>query len=512
MTIRLFALLAALLCAAAPAAAAIPDDVLVVGQVAEPKSLDPHAVTALNDFRILANVYDGLVRYRDGTLDVAPALAERWEISDDGRVYTFFLRDGVRFHDGSAFDAAAVKFNFERMLDPAHPFHHTGPFPLAFFFEAIARVEVVDPLTVRLHLAEPFAPLLSNLAYPAGLMVSPAAVRAHGADYGRQPSGTGPFRFKAWESGRRVMLERNPEHWDGAPALRLLVFRPLADANTRYTELLTGGIDIMVEGPAEIVAALKGDPAFRVLEQSGPHLWYLILETRSGPFADKRMRQAVNLAVDKQALVDSVLRGTATVAAGPVPQAFGWAHDPDLEPYPHDPDRARALIAEAGAAGAELTLFASEGGSGMLDPVAMAVAIQADLAAVGLDVQVRTFEWNSYLARVNEGLAGQAEMAEMAWMTNDPDTLPWLALRSGAAFNSGGYSNPEVDRLIDAGRRTTDRAGRAAIYRELQRLVHDDAPWLFVANWKQNAVATARVRGLALQPSFLLRLQGVRKE
>lgn len=155
-------------------------NVLIVGQIAEPKSLDPHAVTAVNDFRILMNVYDGLTRYKDGTLEVEPALAESWEISDDGLTYTFKLREGVEFHDGTPLNAEAVKFNFDRMLDEDHPYHETGPFPLAFYFSAVDEVTAVDDLTVAFKLKEPFAPFLSNLAYPTGLIVSPEAVKKSG--------------------------------------------------------------------------------------------------------------------------------------------------------------------------------------------------------------------------------------------------------------------------------------------------------------------------------------------
>ena len=193
------------------ASAQTPEDVLIVGQIAEPQSLDPAAVTAVNDFRILMNVYDGLVRYRDGTLEVEPALATSWDISDDGTVYTFNLRDGVTFHDGSAFDAAAVKFNFDRMLDESHPYHDTGPFPLAFFFSAVESVEAVDDMTVQFTLNGPYAPFLSNLAYPTGLIVSPAAVMEHGADYGRNPSGTGAFTFGEWRSNEAVVIEANED-------------------------------------------------------------------------------------------------------------------------------------------------------------------------------------------------------------------------------------------------------------------------------------------------------------
>ncbi len=518
--LRLVLLLVALLATAAcgPGDSARPDDVLVIGQTAEPKSLDPQVATSLNDFRILVNLYEGLVRFRDGTLEPEPALASSWTISADGKRYTFHLRQDVRFHDGSAFDAEAVRFNFERMLDETHPFHHTGPFPLAFFFDKIDRVEVVAPHTVTLHLSAPFAPLLSNLAYPTGLMVSPASVHRHGLDYGRQPAGTGPFRFERWEPRRRVLLERNPDYW-GAPARpRVLVFRPLTDPMTRVAELMAGGVDIVTELSPDNVALLRGDSRFSVHEQAGPHLWFVILNTRDAPFRDRRVRQAVNYAVDKRALVKNVLQDTATVAAGPIPRAFGWAWDEGVEPYPHDPDRARALLREAGLGeGTEVSLLVPSSGSGMLAPVQMATAIQADLAEVGLTVRIETYEWNTFLAKVNRGLAGQGEMAEMAWMTNDPDTLPYLALRSGAlpehgGFNSGYYENPRVDTLVEQARAATERDVRARLYRQLQRLVHEDAPWLFVASWRQNAVTARGLGGFGLQPSFFLLLRDAHKD
>ncbi len=501
---------------AAPATAQTPPGVLIVGQIAEPQSLDPHRVTAANDFRILTNVYDGLVRYEAGTLDLEPALATAWDISEDGLTYTFTLREGVTFHDGSAFDAQAVKFNFDRMLDEAHPFHNTGPFPLSFQFDAVDSVTVIDPLTVEFTLKEPFAPFLSNLAAPVGLIVSPAGVEAAGGDFGRSPSGTGPFRFAEWVANQRVVVEANPDYWDGAPQLQAVVFRPITDANTRIAEMMAGGIDVLVETPPDNVAVFRDDPTFAVHETVGPHVWYLILNTRDGPFADKRVRQAINYAVDKQGIVDNILQGTAEVAAGPIPPAFDWATDPGIAPYPHDPERAKALLAEAGVTQADMTFLVTEGGSGMLDPVQMATAIQSDLAAVGLNANIQTYEWNSYLAQVNGGLSGKGDMAEMAWMTNDPDTLPFLTLHSNAmpeagGFNSGYYSNPHLDGLLDQARTAIDFEERADLYREIQGLVHEEAPWLFVANWKQNAVTTARVEGFTLQPDFTLILRDVVK-
>jgi peptide/nickel transport system substrate-binding protein len=501
---------------ATPTIAQTPPNVLVVGQIAEPKSLDPHAVTAVNDFRILMNIYDGLVRYKDSTLEVEPALAESWTISDDGTNYTFKLREGVKFHDGAPLNAPAIKFNFDRMLDENHPYHDTGPFPLSFFFSSVDSVTAVDDLTVEFKLKEPYAPFLSNLAYPTGLIVSPKGVMDKGADFGRNPSGTGAYKFAEWEANAKVVVTRNEDYWDGAPSLEAVIYRPITDANTRIAEMLSGGLDIMVEVPPDSLQQFRTDDQFVVHEQAGPHVWFLILNAKEGPFAKKEIRQAANYAINKSALVENILQGTAEVAAGPTPPAFAWAYNDTLEPYPYDPEKAKALLDEAGYKGEDVTFYVTEGGSGMLDPIAMGTAIQADLKAVGMNVKIETYEWNTFLGKVNPGLEGKADMAEMAWMTNDPDTLPFLALRTEAwpdkgGFNSGYYSNPKVDELLEAARKSTDQAARAKLYQEMQIIVQEDAPWVFVANWKQNAVTRASVENFKLQPSFFLMLQKVAK-
>ena len=494
-----------------------PPNVLVVGQIAEPKSLDPATVTAVNDFRILVNLYDGLVRYQDGALEVEPALAKSWTISDDGKTYTFKLREKVTFHDGSPFNAHAVKFNFDRMLNEDHPQHDTGPFPLSFFFSSIDHVEAKDDYEVIFHLKEAYAPFLSNLAYPTGLIASPAAIKKQGKEFGRHPVGTGPFRFNQWQSNSKVVLVGNPDYWDGKPALEAVIFRPITDANTRVAEMLSGGLDIMVEVPPDNVATFSENASYHMQEQTGPHIWFLILNMKEGIFTQKKARQAINYAINKKALVEQVLQGTATVAAGPTPPAFAWAYNEKLQPYPYDPEKAKALLKEANAQGSKLTFYVTEGGSGMLDPISMATAIQADLAKVGLEVKIETYEWNTFLGKVNPGLAGKADMAEMAWMTNDPDTLPYLGLRSDAfpdlgGFNSGYYSNPEVDQLLEKARSSTDQQQRASLYKKMQEIVQQDAPWAFIANWKQNAVTTSRVGNFKLQPSFLLLLHNVTKQ
>ena len=372
----------------APALAQTPPGVLVVGQIAEPQALDPHAVTAVNDFRILMNLYDGLVRYAPGTLEVEPALAEEWDISEDGTVYTFTLREGVTFHDGSALDAEAVVWNFDRMLDEDHPLHEaTGPFPLSFFFSAIEEVEAMDDRTVRFTLNEPYAPFLSNLAYPTGLIVSPAAVEEHGEDFGRNPSGTGPFMFQEWRSNERVTVVRNPDYWDGPAQSEAVIFRPITDANTRTAEMLAGGIDIMVEVPPVALSQFQG-AGFEIAEQAGPHVWFLILNAKEGPFADVRVRQAANYAINKEALVNDVLEGTATVAAGPIAPAFAWAYSEDLDPYPHDPDRARELLAQSGLTPEQMSGWRLVVNAGDQNAVTISQIVQSSLSQVGINIEL----------------------------------------------------------------------------------------------------------------------------
>lgn len=491
-------------------------NVLLLGQISEPQSLDPQVATAANDSRILVNIYEGLVRNADGSLKLEPSLAESWEVSDDGLTYKFHLRKNVKFHDGSRLDSQAVRFTFERMLDSDHPYYHTGPFPLSFFFSVIDKIETPDSDTIIFQLKEPFAPFLSNLATHAGLIISPAAVKQYDKDFSRHPSGTGPFKFTEWMANQRVVVEANDHYWDVQPSLEYVVFRPITDANTRVAEMLSGGIDAMVEVPADNVPLFATDKRFHLYQATGPHVWYGMLNTSIPPFNDVRVRQAVNYAVNKQNIVKYILQGSADVAEGPIPSAFDWAFDPEITSYPYDPQKARDLIKAAGAEGQKIVFYVTEGGSGMLDPIPMATAIQADLKAVGLAVEIQTFEWNTYLSKVNSGL-NQAHMAEMAWMTNDPDTLPFLTLHSASwpdkgGFNSGYYTNKQLDALLDKARVTNDIALRAQLYRQVQKIVHEDAPWLFVANWKQNAVASARISHFKLQPNFNLLLKDVRKD
>ncbi len=259
------------------ALAQTPADTLVVGHVAELQTLDPAQAVTISDFRILINIYDGLLHYKDGSLDVEPGLAEAWDVSPDGKTYTFSLRKGVKFHDGTDFDADAVKFNFDRVLDANHPFHNTGPFPFVFTLGPIEKVEVLDPYKVVLVYKEPYAPGLTMLAGAIGGLagISPAAVKKFGKDFSRNGGGAGPFKFIEWVSGQRFVLEANPDYFRGAPKLKGLVFRPIVDENARVSEMQSGGTDITIEVPPDNIATFTASPEFTYYQQPGPHLWYL---------------------------------------------------------------------------------------------------------------------------------------------------------------------------------------------------------------------------------------------
>jgi len=494
-------------------------DKIVIAQSAEPRSLDPQVATGNTDFQVASQIFEGLVKFRRGSLEVGPSLAKDWEVLQDGKVYRFFLKENVTFHDGTPFNAESVVFTFERMLDPDHESADTGPFPLSFFFSSVEKVVAENASTVRFELSEPFAPLLSNLAYPTGYIVSPTALGKHGKEFGRNPVGTGPYQFAGWDSRRRIVLERN-ESFHGQPAaMENVYYRPVQDPNTRITDLLSGQVDLVLEVPAALVSFLDRKEGFSTSRAVGPHLWFVILNLRNPALQDVRLRRAMQLAIDRQGIANDLLQGTASVPSGPIPEAFDWI-DLDTNPMPFDPAEARRLVEavkEDRGGIPPLTFLATESGSGMLEPLRMAEAIQADLRAVGLEVEIEVYEWNSYLAKVNGGLEGTGDLAEMAWMVNDPDTLPYLALRreawpEGGGFNSGYYENPLVDSWIETARRELDPEKRADLYRKIHHKVREDLPWLFIASWRQTVVYQSDLDGVELQSSFLLPMGPVRRE
>jgi peptide/nickel transport system substrate-binding protein len=490
-----------------------PAGTLVVGLVAEPVNLDPAQVTDLNSNRVGRRVVETLVTFPEEKTEVVPGLAESWTISKDGLQYTFKLRKGIAFHDGTPFNAAAVKFSIERQINPEHPANKLGKYPFAnYFFGNVKAVEVLSEDRVAFLLKEPRASFLAILTAAAASVVSPTAVMKAGQDYPSQPVGTGPFKFASWERGQRVVLEKNPTYWKGAVKYDRVVFRPIVEDQARLTELLTGQLDLIVGVPADFVAQLETNPKVALLKQTGVHVWYLGINNQKKPFDDRRVRQALNYAVNKEAIVKDVLKGTGTPSRGPV-MPNTWGAEPALRAYPYDPAKARKLLAEAGYPnGFSTTLWVPESGSGMQAPVAMSTVIQSNLKAVGVNVTMQTMEWGAYLAKLR---SKEQELFALSWMAGmeDPDMVMYPLLHSSQWTPNGPnralYKNEQFDKLLSEARLTTDQARRAALYRQAQKILIEDAPWIFVDHEVQIAATSKRVQGFKLHPSFDLRVETI---
>jgi peptide/nickel transport system substrate-binding protein len=333
-----------------------------------------------------------------------------------------------------------------------------------------------------------------------------------GQDYAVAPVGTGPFKFVQWDRGQRVILEKNPAYWRFPVKVDRVIFRSVTEDQARLTELLTGALDLIVGTPPDFVAQLENHPKVTLQRQVGAHVWYLGFNNSKKPFDDKRVRQALNYAVDKEAIVRDVLKGTGAVSKGPVLPGT-WGDESGLKPFPYDPERAKKLLAEAGLAnGFSTTLWVPESGSGMQSPVAMSTIIQSNLKAVGVNVTLQTMEWGTFLAKLR---TKEQDMFALSWMagSEDPDLVMYPLLHSSqwtpVGPNRAMYKNPRFDEVLTQARLTTDQAKRAQLYREAQRLLHDDPPWIFIDHEVQTAAFAKRVQGFKLHPSFDLRVETI---
>ncbi len=501
------------LTAGAPTVPAQSASTLVVGLVAEPVALDPAQVTDLNSNRVGRRVVEALVAFADESTQIVPGLAESWTISKDGLTYTFKLRKGIAFHDGTPLNAAAVKFSIERQINPEHPANKLGKYPFAVYnLGNVKAVEAMDDSTVRFVLKEPRASFLAIMTSGAASIVSPTAAMKSGQDYAVSPVGTGPFKFASWDRGQRVVLEKNPSYWRYPVKVDRVIYRPVTEDQARLTELLTGGLDLIVGTPPDFVAQLENHPKVTLQKQVGAHVWYLGFNNTKKPFDDKRVRQALNYAVNKDAIVRDVLKGTGAVSKGPVLPGT-WGDEGGLKPFPYDPEKARKLLAEAGlASGFTTTLWVPESGSGMQSPVAMSTIIQSNLKAVGVNVTLQTMEWGTFLAKLR---TKEQDMFALSWMagSEDPDLVMYPLLHSSqwtpVGPNRALYKNTRFDEVLSQARLTTDQAKRAELYREAQRLLHDDPPWIFIDHEVQTAAFAKRVQGFKLHPSFDLRVETI---
>jgi peptide/nickel transport system substrate-binding protein len=516
---RVWTLFSFVLVLAWGAAFAQPGTQIVIGLQAEPVTLDVAQLSDYNSSRTAMPMFEGLVRFADGSTDLEPGLAERWEVSDDGLEYTFHLRPGVTFHDGTPVNAEAVRFSFERQLDPAHPYHDTGTFPYAeFTLGNIAAIDVQDELTVRLTLRETFAPFLSNLAMHAAALVSPTAVMATGADFSENPVGAGPYRFVSWRRGVEVVLERNPDYWRVTPQVERLIYRPIVEDQARLAALEAGEIDLAVNLPPDDLPRLRRDARFAFAEQAGMHTWYIVFNVTKEPFGDARVRQAVAHAIDRQAIVDAVLGGTGVLADNFLPPVV-WSYTDDVPTYAYDPERARELLAEAGYPdGFEVEFWVPASGSGMQQPVAMGTVIQDYLARVGVRATIQQFEWGTYLDRVIvpfESADTVPAMFQLSWIgdNGDPDNFLYILLSGDQfppfGFNLGYYANPEVDAILREARTTVDHDARVELYQQAQRLIMADMPVVPVDHETQIVIHRSGIQGFVPHPTGVFRFENV---
>jgi peptide/nickel transport system substrate-binding protein len=310
-----------------------------------------------------------------------------------------------------------------------------------------------------------------------------------------------------------VVLEANEDYWRGAPKIKHLIFKPVPDPTARLNQLRSGEVHLMVAFPPEFIPEIEADPDLELNSKTGAHTWWVAFDTAEPPFDDVRVRQAVNYAVDKEAIIKDVLYGAASLSSGLVPSSVRWS-SPEIGAYPYDPEKAKALLAEAGYPdGFETDFLVPESGSGMIAPVGLATVIQAYLSQVGIKANIITQEWNSYLETYQAGLpAAKAGMAEMSWMrdTNDPALFSPANLNCDPAtgfFNVGKYCNKELDELFQKAIATSDDAEKQELYRQVHKIVHDEAPWLFMFHADQTIASRKELKGVEANPSFLVRLE-----
>ncbi|MDR7520398.1 MAG: ABC transporter substrate-binding protein [Armatimonadota bacterium] len=454
-------------------------------------TLDFLLSTSPEDRIIYRAVYDPLFEI-DENLNVVPWLVERWDVSPDGKVYTFSLRRGVKFHDGTDLNAEAVKINFDRILNPANRS------PLRADMASVQRVDVVDSHTVRVALSEPFAPFLSILTDRNGYIVSPAAIERHGRDLSRNPVGTGPFQFVEWVKDDRITFRRNAAYWRrGEPFLDELVFRVVPDDTVRLTMLRTGQVDLADWVDPRDVRKVKASPHLAIYEVESFGFDMIRLNVSRPPFDNKLVRQAFAWAVDREALRTVAYRGTGSAAVGPIPPRM-WAFDSALRAYSYDPNRARALLQQAGLPGG--VSFALQVRNVPLDQT-RAQLVQQQIAAAGLRASIQLVDIGTLLGNLR---TGAFEASQSFWSGRvDPDGNMFRHFHTSAiqgGTNFMRYSNAQVDRLLDRAREITDVNERRRLYAEAQRFIVDDAPMIFTNYFPVLKAASKRVQGLKVLP------------
>jgi peptide/nickel transport system substrate-binding protein len=460
-------------------------DVLVFGRGGDSVGLDPAAVTDGESFKVTKNIFDTLVNYGDQDTSINPALATKWEVSPDALTYTFELREGVKFHDNTDFNAEAVVFNFNRWMNAENKeFYYYGSMFGGFAGDeghVIKEVKALDEHTVQFTLNRPLAPFLKNLAMSPFAIASPAAVEKYGEKFTENPVGTGPFKFVEWKRNDRIVVEKNEDFWmDGYPKLSRVIFKAIPENSARLNALITGDIDLMDGVNPSDVATVEGNDDLKSFFRPSMNVGYVGLTNTRPPFDNKLVRQALNHAVDKQGIIDAFYSGQAEPAKNPLPPVIGGYND-DIEPYPYDLEKAKELLAEAGYPdGFEMELWAMPVPRPyMPDGKKVAEVLQAAWSQIGVKAEIVSMEWATYLDKSRQG---QADAFLLGWTgdNGDADNFLYVLLDQDTigSNNYARYSNDEVHDLLIQAQSVTDEDERNSLYKQAQEIIHEDAPWI----------------------------------
>ncbi len=474
---------------------------LVYCSEGSPEGFTPSLYTAGTTFDASSRqIFNRLVEFERGTTKVVPALAESWSVSDDGLSYTFKLRKGVSFHKTKGFtpsrefNADDVIFSFERQRVESHPYHKVSGGSYEYFQamdmpKLIKSVDKVDSHTVRFVLNMPEAPFIANMAMDFASI--------HSAEYADQmmkagtpdafdqnPVGTGPFQMVAYQKDAFIRYQAHPGYWGGKAPLDKLVFAITPDASVRFAKLKAGECHVMpYPNPADL-AAMKADSSINVMEQEGLNVGYLAFNTEKAPYTDKKVRQALNMAINKQAIIEAVFQGAGSPAKNPIPPTM-WSYNDNVKDYAYDPVKAKQLLAEAGHPNGFKTDIWAMPVQRPYNPNArrMAELIQADFAKVGVDAKIVTYEWGEYLKRSRKG---EHQTVLLGWTgdNGDPDNFMYVLLSCAAAdgANRARWCHKPFDDLLKKAKQTTDAAARTKYYEEAQMIFKEEAPWFTVAH------------------------------
>jgi glutathione transport system substrate-binding protein len=471
--------------------------VITIAQYADAVSLDPQHTNDNASYSVEKPMLEGLIGFNE-KMEQIPQLAEKWDASADARVYTFYLRKGIKFHDGTPFNAAAVKANFDRVRNPDNKLRRYT------LYKIISQIDVIDEHTVRFTLSEPFGAMIATFAHPAGGINSPAAVQKYGQDYGKNPVGTGPYKFEEWVPNDHITLVKNPDYWDKNNAAKVdkLIIKPVPEDGTRIAMLQKGDAQFINPVPYSMAEVVSKDKNLNLAESESVYTFWVAMNTQKKPFSDVRVRQAMNYAINKEAIIKAVLRGHGKPADSPLAPRV-WGYTP-VKTYPYDPAKAKALLAEAGYPNGFKTLLR---GVAQTDPKEIMVAIQGQLKQVGVDVEVASLPAAALSAdrfKPLEENRGEMDYAGWSPSTGDADwgIRPLLTKDNWPPtnFTIGFYTNPKVEEQVRAALQTSDPTKRKAAYAEAQRVIMEDCPWVFL--WVNYLLGGSRanVGGISIQP------------